>query len=61
MRILSPALLIFVLASPVGAANRNYGITSFEKVRIEGPYKVTLSTGVAPFARASGSPAAIRS
>ena len=59
MRILFPALLIFALASPVGAANRNYGITSFEKVRIEGPYKVTLSTGVAPFARASGSPAAI--
>lgn len=45
--------------SPASAATRNFGITSFEKVRIEGPYKVRLTTGVAPFASATGSPAAI--
>ena len=47
------------LASPAAAATRNFGITSFEKVRVEGPFKVTLTTGVAPYARASGSPGAI--
>ena len=46
---------VATLASPAAAATRNFGITSFEKVRVEGPFKVTLTTGVAPFARASGS------
>jgi len=48
-----------LLTAPAGAATRNFGITSFEKIRIDGPYKVSLSTGVAPFAKASGSPAAL--
>jgi hypothetical protein len=43
------------LAAPAAAATRNFGITSFTKVRVEGPYKVSLATGVAPFARATGS------
>jgi len=47
------------LAAPAGAANRNFGITDFTKIRVSGPYKVTLATGVAPFARASGSSAAL--
>jgi hypothetical protein len=47
------------LAGPAAAATRNFGITGFEKVRIEGPYKVRLSTGVAPFASATGAQAAI--
>jgi hypothetical protein len=47
------------LASPAAAATRNFGITSFEKVRVDGPFKVRLSTGVAPFASATGSPEAI--
>lgn len=46
-------------AAPAAAATRNFEITSFTKVRIDGPYKVTLKTGVAPFASASGSPAAL--
>jgi hypothetical protein len=50
---------VAAFASPSAAATRNFGITSFEKVRVEGPFKVTLTTGVAPFARASGSQAAI--
>lgn len=52
-----PAL--FALAAPAGAATRNFGLDSFTKVRIEGPYKVMLTTNVAPFARASGSITAI--
>ncbi len=59
MRILPVVLALASLASPVGAATRNFGIASFDKVRVDGPFKVTLATGVAPFARASGSPAAI--
>lgn len=48
-----------VIASPGSAATRNFGITSFEKVTVNGPFRVRLTTGVAPFARASGSQAAI--
>lgn len=40
---------------PATAATRNFGITDFDKVRVDGPFKVTLTTGVAPFARAIGS------
>jgi hypothetical protein len=46
-------------ATPAAAATRNFGITSFEKVRVDGPFKVRLTTGVAPFATATGSPAAL--
>lgn len=53
------ALGALTLAAPAGAATRNFGINSFEKVRVDGPFRVTLATGVAPFARASGSPAAL--
>jgi hypothetical protein len=47
------------LAVPAVAATRNFGITDFTKVRVEGPYKVVLVSGVAPFARATGSGAAL--
>lgn len=53
------AAALAAVASPVSAATRNFGITSFEKVRVDGPFRVTLATGVASFARATGSPAAI--
>jgi len=46
-------------ATSAGAATRNFGITSFQKVRVEGPFRVTLHTGVAPYARAVGSQAAL--
>ncbi len=59
MRTFLIAATLLSVASPVSAGTRNFGITSFEKLRIEGPYRVRLTTGVAPFARATGSPAAI--
>lgn len=59
MRILPVFLALSAVASPAGAATRNFGITGFEKVRIEGPYRIVLTTGVAPFARATGSAAAL--
>ena len=60
MRIFLPALLLAAsLPAPAHAAARNFGITSFEKIRVEGPFKVTLTTGVAPSASASGSQSAL--
>jgi hypothetical protein len=48
-----------VFAAPAAAATRNFGITGFDKVRVDGPFRVKLVTGVAPFARATGSAAAL--
>lgn len=52
------AALLFAPA-PAVAAERNFSVTSFDKIRVDGPYRVRLTTGVAPFARATGSPAAL--
>ncbi|HVL78269.1 MAG TPA: DUF2807 domain-containing protein [Sphingomicrobium sp.] len=46
-------------AVPAAAAERNFGVSGFDRVRVEGPYSVRLTVGVAPFARASGSPRAL--
>jgi hypothetical protein len=54
MRILLPPLILLLAASPTAAATRSYTITSFTKIRVNGPYLVTLTTNNAPFARATG-------
>ena len=59
MRTFLIATALLALAAPANAETRNFGITSFEKVRVDGPFRVRLTTGVAPFATASGSPAAL--
>jgi hypothetical protein len=59
MRTFLIAAALIALAAPADAATRNFGITSFTKVRVDGPFKVSLATGVAPFAQASGSSAAL--
>jgi hypothetical protein len=56
---LPAAAMLVALAVPAGAETRNFGITGFTKVRVDGPYLVRLANGVAPFARASGSPGAL--
>jgi hypothetical protein len=48
-----------LLAGPAAAATRNYTVTSFTKVRVEGPYAVSILTNRGPFARAVGEPAAL--
>jgi len=58
MRILA-FLLLAAAASPLAAAQRTYSVTDFTKVRVEGPFAVTLATNVAPFARADGSQRAL--
>ena len=49
--------LIFVLllfAAPVAAAERNYSVTDFDRIRVEGPFRITVTTGSAVTARAEG-------
>ena len=59
MRIFLLAAAFCAIAAPACGATRNFGITSFVKVRVDGPFKVHLATGVAPFATATGSAAAL--
>jgi hypothetical protein len=59
MRTLLLAAALLAMTAPAAADTRNFGITSFEKVRVDGPFKVRVTTGVAPFAKAVGSPAAL--
>lgn len=47
------------LSAPAAAADRNFGVSGFDRVRLDGDYRVTLTTGVAPFAKASGDTRAI--
>ena len=62
MRTFLPACILLAVAAPADAATRNFGVSGFDRVRVEGPFKVRLATGVAPFATASGgSPAALDS
>lgn len=55
------AIAAVLLASPAAAAQRNFSVTDFNRVRVDGPYRVKLATGVAPFARATGAVPALDS
>ena len=55
------AVLLLAVAAPAQAAERTFTITSFDRIRVDGPFRVTLTTGVAPFARATGSLDAVNS
>ncbi len=54
-------LLLLALSTPLSAAPlpRSFTIGSFDRIRVEGPYQVTVNSGRAPFARAEGPTAAI--
>lgn len=41
------------------ATKRNYSVTDFDRIRVDGPYQVSVKTNVAPFARARGSQASL--
>lgn len=56
---LSILVIAVAVAAPARAATRNFGINSFDRIRVEGPFNVRLKNGVAPFAKASGAAAAI--
>ncbi len=58
MKIALPALLLS-LSAAASAAERGYSVTDFDRIRVDGPYKVTLATGRSPGARAYGAQTAI--
>jgi hypothetical protein len=56
------ALLLVAISTPLAAATplpRSFTITSFDRIRVEGPYAVVLSVGTSPSARAEGSASAL--
>lgn len=55
MRRIMLAAAIFALAAPAGAAERRFTVTGFERIQVEGPFEVTLATGRAGSAVATGS------
>ncbi len=57
-RLILIALIAFA-TTPVRAADRNYSISSFERIRVEGAFEVRLATGKAPAARATGDASAL--
>lgn len=50
------ALCLLLAASPALAASRNYSVTSFERIRVEGPFEVKLATGKPPSGHAEADP-----
>ena len=50
---------LILAAVPAQGAVRNFSVTGFDRIRVDGPYQVTLKTNVAPFAKATGSQAAL--
>jgi hypothetical protein len=62
MRIVIPIIaLLACVPTPADAAARNFGVSGFDRIRIDGPFKVRLATGVAPYAVANGSGPALDS
>ena len=53
------ALAALALAAPADAAERRYSVTSFDRIRIDGPFDVRVKTGRPPSAQAEGDPAAL--
>jgi hypothetical protein len=47
------AIAAAAIATPASAATRNFGVNSFDKIRVEGPYKIKLTTGVPALDRVS--------
>ena len=55
-----PILLALVLLpAPASAATRTYSVTTFDRIRVEGPYAVALKVGPGVSARADGDARAI--
>lgn len=59
LRLLAFACAALALCAPAAAAQRSFTVTGFDRIRVDGPFRVRLTTGVAPFARAVGSSAAL--
>jgi hypothetical protein len=58
MRLLAPALLLLLGAAAPGE-DRSYMVTSFDRLRVDGPFQVEVRSGSSPQARAEGERAAL--
>ena len=59
MKHLILAAFLVSAASAATAADRNFGVSGFDRIRVDGAYKVVLTVGAPPFARATGSTRAL--
>lgn len=60
MRIILVFLLSLVtIAAPASAETRSFGVSGFSRVKVQGPFKVTVATGVPTSVKATGSGAAV--
>jgi len=58
-KIMAALALACAFAAPAAAAERTYSVTDFDRVRIEGPFTVRLTSGRPAAASATGSPQAL--
>ena len=54
MRRIMIAAMLACLAAPASAAERRYSVTDFDRIQVEGPFEVTLTTGRSGSATATG-------
>jgi hypothetical protein len=59
MKIIAFTALAASIASSAFAAERRYTVTDFDRVQVDGPFRVTLATGKASSAAATGSQQAL--
>jgi hypothetical protein len=59
MRIMPLFLALAAFAAPAAAAERRYSVTDFDRIQVDGPYEVTLTTGGSSQATATGDQRAI--
>jgi hypothetical protein len=53
------AATVALIAAPADAAERRYSVTDFDRIQVEGPFEVTLTTGRSGSATATGDVRAI--
>ncbi len=54
MKHLIPFFTVLLVGGTASAADRTYALTSFDRIRVEGPFDVRLATGKSPGGRAVG-------
>src|SRR6187431_1946129 len=58
-RLLLAFVVLVATAAPAAAVERRYSVTDFDRIEVEGPYIVRLTTGRTTSAVANGSQAAL--